>query len=547
MGLQNEHILLVESDSQISETIAQQILRPLGYQVDVFESASSVIKDIYKISPDVIITDLHLPGISGKDLLIALTSQGIDIPFIVITPKGHETDALQAFRLGAVNFLTYPIRETEVIKVVEDTLIQIRKRHELEDYSRRLDQINEGIEQRIHDYSEIFSIGKLLPSSASQQPLYERLIKVAITTSRADSAWLLVLDQNSGKFLLHACLNCDDHMQSMLHLPYENSLISLVVASNQTIAIHGDALSRFKLNKVEAVLVVPMKLEKKVIGMIAVERKIPQPFNNDQKSLLEMIADYAAIFLDNFLRLENLEQNLIRLQQIGISSSIDSEIKNDLLFQSGKELHNVLNGLLENLEYLSKQGNRRLFTIQNDALIAVQEEVSLLLDITDSMVNISQGVITPRLEKVDLNDLVHNVINRSQIIAQSSRIKIKPELPLQPTNVTVFTSQIIYVIEGLLSNAIKHSPPKGQVKIRVEKKGNKAMVVVSDHGEGIDEKLSASIFEKKTSLFSGEGMRFGGIGISLPLMKRIISSHRGEIQINSGYGKGFTVTVTLPL
>ncbi len=546
MGPQNEHILLVESDSQISETIAQQILRPLGYQVDVFDSASSVIKDINKISPDVIIADLHLPGISGKDLLIALTSQGIDIPFIVITPKGHETDALQAFRLGAVNFLTYPIRETEVIKVMEDTLIQIRKRHELEDYSRRLDQINEGIEQRIHDYAEIFSIGKHLPSSASQQTLYERLIKVAVTTSRADSAWLLGLDQNSGKFILHACSNCDGRMQSMLHLPYENSLVSLAAVSRQTKSLHGDDLNRFNLGDVGAVLVVPIKHEQKVIGMIAVERKMPQPFNNDQRTLLEMIAEYATIFLDNFLRFQNLEQSLNRLQQTGISSAIDSDIKNDLLFQSSKELHNVLNGLLENLDYLSNQGNRRFFTIQNDALIAVQEEASLLLDITDAMVNISQGALTPRMEKVDLNDLVHNVINRSQIIAQAGRIKIKPELPLQPTIVTVFSSQIIDVIEGLISNAIKHSPPKGQIKIRVEKKDNKAMVTVTDQGEGIDEKLTDSIFDKKTSLFSAEGMRFGGIGISLPLMKRIISAHQGEIQIKSGYGKGFTVSFTLP-
>src|SRR4030042_2502019 len=101
MDTQKEHIVLVESDPQVSEMIAQQTLRPLGYQVDVFDSASFVIKDIYKISPDIIITNLLLPGISGKDLMVALFSQGIEIPIIVITPKGHEVDALQAFRLGA--------------------------------------------------------------------------------------------------------------------------------------------------------------------------------------------------------------------------------------------------------------------------------------------------------------------------------------------------------------------------------------------------------------------------------------------------------------
>ena len=143
------HIVLIESDPQIRDLIAQQTLIPLGYQVDVFESASLIIRDIHKVSPDIIITNLHLPGISGKDILVALNSQGIDIPVIVITPKGHENDALQAIRLGAANFLTIPIREAEVVNVVEDTLIQLSKRKELDIFSQHLDQSSEEMHHRI--------------------------------------------------------------------------------------------------------------------------------------------------------------------------------------------------------------------------------------------------------------------------------------------------------------------------------------------------------------------------------------------------------------
>src|SRR4030065_1291333 len=266
METQKEHILLVESDPQVSEVIAQQTLRPLGYQVDVFESASFVIKDIGKISPDIIITDLHLPGISGKDLLVALYSQGIDIPLIVISPKGHESDSLQAFRLGATNFLTYPIRETEVVSVVEETITRIRKRNELDNYSHQLEHVNAEIEQRIHDYAEIFSIGKLVPSSASQQSLYDKLIYAAVQITRADSAWLLILELTPGKFILRACSDNEGHLQSIIHLPYENSLRALAAASSQAVSIHGDSVKRFNLDQVESVMVVPIKHEQKVIG-----------------------------------------------------------------------------------------------------------------------------------------------------------------------------------------------------------------------------------------------------------------------------------------
>jgi two-component system sensor histidine kinase VicK len=280
--------------------------------------------------------------------------------------------------------------------------------------------------------------------------------------------------------------------------------------------------------------------------MIAVERKIPQPFNNEQKNLLEMIADYATILIDNFSRFQNLEKQLFHIQQSGIYSKIDSDLKNDLLFQAGVELHNRLNHLKENLDYLLNPGDRKLSTKQTEALDAIQKEADILINIADSMVFISQAEKNSKLEKTDLNKIIRDVVNRYQIIAQVYRIIIKLDLPIQPTIVTVFTSQIIKVIEGLLSNALKHSPPKTQITIRVEQKDDWAIFSVKDLGDGIDENFIENLFEKKSSQNKDEVQRFGGIGISLPMMKEIMSAHRGKIWVDSGNGKGFIIYFSLP-
>ena len=95
------------------------------------ESAASAIQEVEKIAPDLIITNLNLPGLSGKDLLVALESGGINVPIIVIANKGQEADILQAFRLGANDFLVCPIRETEVINVVENTLHKQQPRYQI--------------------------------------------------------------------------------------------------------------------------------------------------------------------------------------------------------------------------------------------------------------------------------------------------------------------------------------------------------------------------------------------------------------------------------
>jgi signal transduction histidine kinase/DNA-binding response OmpR family regulator len=547
MPAPNQHILLVEADPQVSDVIAQQILRPLGYQVDVIESASLVLSEISVKAPNIIITNLHLPGFSGKDLLIALTSQGIDIPVIVISSKGQEGDTLQAFRLGAMNFITSPIREAEVVNVVEDTFTRIQKRNALEVYSQKLDQVNQEIDLRIQDFSEIFSIGKLVPSSTSQLSLYEKIIHAAIQTTRADSSWLLVVDPSSGKYILRACSNKDIHWQSSLHHPYENGLSSLVAASGQAVSIYGEAIKRFNLDPTESILVVPIKHEQDVRGMLAVERKQPQPFTNEQKNLLELIAEYAEILLENFFRFQNLEQQLVRVQQSSIYSTIDSDLKNDLLFQAGMELHDRLTHLIRIVDNLSVAHHRKLTLKQTSPAEAIHTEIEILMDIADSMIGIPQGEKTGKLEKVDLNKLVREVVDRYQTIAQTNHTHIKLDLPLQPLIVTIFTSQIIKVVEGSLSNAIKNSPPKSHITIRVEKKDDDAIMSVKDQGTGIDDTLVEGIFERKTSQYRDEGKQFGGIGISLPMIKEIISAHRGKVWVKSGNGKGFTLFISIPL
>jgi DNA-binding response OmpR family regulator len=99
-----DRILLVENDPEISDLIARQALTSVGYSVDVVVDSSSAIKQALLTPPDLIIADLNLPGLSAKDLLVALASQGISTPLMVIANKGQEQDIIQAFRLGAAEY-----------------------------------------------------------------------------------------------------------------------------------------------------------------------------------------------------------------------------------------------------------------------------------------------------------------------------------------------------------------------------------------------------------------------------------------------------------
>ena len=100
MDTPTERILLVENDPAISDLIVLQALRPLGYQIQLVEDVSTALQQIARGAPDLVMADLTLPGLNGKDLLVAMGSQGLQVPVIVIAKKGQEQKVIQAFRLG---------------------------------------------------------------------------------------------------------------------------------------------------------------------------------------------------------------------------------------------------------------------------------------------------------------------------------------------------------------------------------------------------------------------------------------------------------------
>jgi K+-sensing histidine kinase KdpD len=296
----------------------------------------------------------------------------------------------------------------------------------------------------------------------------------------------------------------------------------------------------------ESALLVPIKCKDEITGILAVARKTPQPFNNSQQAMLELVAEYASILLENSRRFHLMEQRLIYLQQVDIYATIESHLKNDLLRQASLELRNPLNFLMESVDLLLNKGDRRLSREQTLALNNIREEAGILLDISDSMVRIRQGETSRLLEDIDLNEVVRDMVNRFQPLAQVGQIIIKLELPEQPTLVKVYLSQIAKVIEGLLSNALKYSQPRGLITIHIDQKEDNTIVEVDNQGDGIDERLVERMFDNKSSIYGDTARRFGGIGIGLPMIKEIISAYKGQIWIDSKQGKGFSISFTVP-
>lgn len=337
MASAGDRILLIENDPKISDLIARQTLIPVGYYVDVVADSGAAIKQALLTPPDLIIADLNLPGLSAKDMLVAFAAQGINTPVLVVASKGQELDIIQAFRLGAADYLLWPAREAEVLSAVERLLGRV---HEVRDRQRldmKLSQVNHELQRRGRELSAILGIGKAVVSVTDQRFLFRKIVDGLIQVSEADIAWLLIRNEESKQFLLVAQRGLPEVWAKRINLPLDDGISGLVALSGETLSISGEPLLRFRVaNLGGSACVVPIRIQREVIGMSVVVRKDSRPFERMEQTLLETISDYVSISL--------LNARLFQALNNSVHSSREGEKRQNALLES------VRNSIAEELQ-----------------------------------------------------------------------------------------------------------------------------------------------------------------------------------------------------
>lgn len=321
-----ERIVIVENDREVIDLISRQALQPLGYQVTVYQSASSILQQAFQTLPDLLIANLNLPDLNAKDLLVALSSQGIEVPMVVIAGKGQEEDILQAFRLGAVDYLHWPARDAEVVSVVERALRITREGRVRARLDKQLQEVNAELQRKVNELTTIVEIGKAVVSITDQRLLFTRVVEGAVKVAGADLGWLMLRDEASKVFLLTAHRNLPDAWAQKMNQPLEDGIGSFVTHSGESLLIHGGPLENLNLASLgRAAAVVPIKVQNEVIGLLLVMRKSERPFNRSDQTLLEAIADYTSISLVNARLFRALDQTVAAAGDGAIQRTVSVE------------------------------------------------------------------------------------------------------------------------------------------------------------------------------------------------------------------------------
>ena len=366
MASAGDRILLIEHDPKISDLIARQTLIPVGYYVDVVSDSSAAIRQALLTPPDLIIVDLNLPGLSAKDMLVAFAAQGISTPVLMVASQGQEQDIIQAFRLGAADFLMWPVREAEVLSAVERLLARVHDARDRQRLDLRLGEAKEELQRRGRELSTLLGIGKAVISITDNRFLFRKIVDGLIQISEADIAWLLIRDEESKQFLLAAQRGLPAVWAKRINMPLDDGISGLVALSGETLSISGEPLLRFRVaNLGRSVCVVPIKIQREVIGMAVVVRKEARPFEKMEQTLLEAISDYVSMSL--------LNARLFQALNSAVHSSKEGEKRQNALLESIRNsIAEELQSAVQPMDLLISEKLGSLTDAQNQALRAVR-------------------------------------------------------------------------------------------------------------------------------------------------------------------------------
>ncbi|WP_461630186.1 sensor histidine kinase [Labilibaculum euxinus] len=303
----------------------------------------------------------------------------------------------------------------------------------------------------------------------------------------------------------------------------------------------------------QSVIYLPLKIKNKITGVITVQSFAKKAFQEYHLSLLQNIAVYASIAIENAQSYRNIEIQSRRLQKANKEVKIKKEEieqknneltelnneKNHLIGIIAHDLKNPLTSTISITEYLKSQmeesNHPENLENVNFMLKALQRMNNMITKILDIGMIESKN-INLQLEKTNLKKLIEAVNFNFKDHLKRKQLTLK--LDVYDAYAMVDRNYMTQVYENLISNAIKFSPSNKNINIRIWEEGQMVRSVISDEGPGIPIEDQKKLFGKFQILSTKPTAGEKSTGLGLSIVKKYIEAMKGKVWCESETGKG---------
>ncbi len=170
-------VFVVDDDPSVRSSL-KFLISTVGLHVETFDSAEAALQRLAPDAPGCLVLDVRLRGLSGLDLQHELAARNCQVPIVFITGHGDIPMSVRAMKAGAVEFLTKPFRDQDLLDAVRVALERDRTRREQEKEITELQQRFESLTLREREVISMVGAGKLNKQIADQLGTAENTVKV---------------------------------------------------------------------------------------------------------------------------------------------------------------------------------------------------------------------------------------------------------------------------------------------------------------------------------------------------------------------------------
>ncbi|MEN9298007.1 MAG: hypothetical protein RLZZ429_320 [Bacteroidota bacterium] len=244
-------------------------------------------------------------------------------------------------------------------------------------------------------------------------------------------------------------------------------------------------------------------------------------------------------------QMEKLIGNVILLQNITPYKELDFA-KTNFIATVSHELKTPISSIQMSLDLLENKQLGQLNDEQKNLVEGIKEDTTRLLKITGELLNMTQvetGSIQMAVQPSSVHEIVDYTISTNKVAAEDKKISLLTEVPDNISLVLADKDKTAWVLNNLVSNAIRYSYENAMVYIAVRQESEQILFSVTDTGQGIEPKYLNRVFDR---YFRIPGSKKEGTGLGLSISKEFIEAQGGEISVKSEFGVGSTFSFCLP-
>jgi signal transduction histidine kinase len=286
-------------------------------------------------------------------------------------------------------------------------------------------------------------------------------------------------------------------------------------------------------------LAAPLLLGPRAIGMLSVVRREPDSFSAEEVELISLLGRLVATAVQNIRAYDAERRTVEELRRL-------SALRADFVSLVSHELRSPMAAVIGSARTLQERW-RELRPEQRDSfldLIAGETTrlAQLVADVLDTS-RIEAGTFSYAFRDVDVGRLVQDTVAAAEVGQDEVKVVASLTGPLPP--VRGDAERLRQVVGNLVENAVKYSPPGGEVRVSAHARLGWVVVDVTDSGPGIPREHHHLIFEKFGRAKS-DGAGQPGTGLGLFIARSIAEAHGGTIEVRSIVDRGATFTLSLP-